>query len=195
MSLRNLADLCSKLQNASRSRLGVSSFYLTKSHLSSFLAMQRQGLVQRVTVAGALPPAEFQVDPESVAELADTLKSSPWDAYPNPEEKDLPDREESILPPNPAERKIWVQLKYYNGLPVIRNAKLISSPNRQVTLSIRDIAHLLRGQKAAQGRRANQIKPLVNPGETMYLKTSQGILEAREALAKKLGGRALFRLD
>jgi len=168
---------------------------MSKAHLSSFLAMQRQGLVQRVTVAGSLPPAEFQVDPESINELADTLQSSPWNAYPDPQEKDQPDREEAVLPSNPAERKIWVQLKYYNGLPVIRNAKLMSSPNRQVTLSIRDIAHLLRGQKAAQGRRANQIKPLVNPGETMYLKTSQGILEAREALAKKLGGRALFRLD
>ncbi|SMQ45625.1 unnamed protein product [Zymoseptoria tritici ST99CH_3D7] len=57
MSLVNLANVCSHLQNASLARLGLTSIPYTKWHLSLALLLQKQGFLSQVKLGGASPPA------------------------------------------------------------------------------------------------------------------------------------------
>ena len=60
MSLVNLANICSHLQNASKARLGVTSIPYTKLSLALMLSLQDQGFISSVTrgsIAG--PDAEY----------------------------------------------------------------------------------------------------------------------------------------
>jgi ribosomal protein S8 len=56
MSLVNLANVCSHLQNASLARLGLTSIPYTKWHLSVAILLQRQGFLSQVKLGGASPP-------------------------------------------------------------------------------------------------------------------------------------------
>lgn len=57
MSLVNLANVCSHLQNASLARLGLTSIPYTRWHLSLAILLQRQGFLSQVKLGGASPPA------------------------------------------------------------------------------------------------------------------------------------------
>lgn len=57
MSLVNLANVCSHLQNASGLRLGLTSIPYTKWHLSIALLLQKQGFISHVKLGGPSPPA------------------------------------------------------------------------------------------------------------------------------------------
>jgi ribosomal protein S8 len=91
------------------------------------------------------------------------------------------------VPLNPAHRRIWLGLKYWNNEPVLRNMSLISKPTREIRAKVADL------RKLVAGRKAGIANPLTNPGDCMFVSTEIGILEAREALERVRGGVLLVR--
>lgn len=201
MSLVNLAHVCSHLQNASKARLGLTSIPVSKMHVSLMLGLQREGFISSVTLGGSSPPQPFllqeQIDPEERERMAKQLANEPWAAYPvpatphNPSQTLLKGQEiihDVQVPQNPARRRLWLGLKYWNNEPVLKKMKLISKPTRRIWLTSEDL------NKITRTRESSYVKGLSHTGETMFLTTDRGILEARECVERKLGGMALCRV-
>lgn len=93
---------------------------------------------------------------------------------------------------NVATMRLWLGLKYWDGKPVLGNANAISTPKRLMTANIKELARLTRGfpTKVSGG-----VVSGLNLGECLFVATSQGVLEAREALAKKQGGLLMCRVS
>jgi ribosomal protein S8 len=200
MSLVNLAHVCSHLQNASKARLGLTSIPVSKLHVNLVLGLQRQGFLSSVTLGGTSPPKPFllqaQPDPEELEKMRDTLRDEPWLAFTagldSDAHKDTGLAKDSLnkvhVPENPARRRLWLGLKYWNNEPVLTNMKLISKPTRRIWLTSHDLA------KITRTREASYVKGLTHPGECMFLTTDRGILEARDCVERQLGGMALYRV-
>ncbi|KAG9201734.1 hypothetical protein B5807_11779 [Epicoccum nigrum] len=205
MSLVNLAHVCSHMQNASKARLGLTSIPVSKMHVNLVLGLQREGFLSSVTLGGVSPPKPFllqsQPEPEEMEHLAQKLKDEPWQAFNVGRYKTNEALgEETIrvlgkgqmdqvkVPQNPARRRLWLGLKYWNNEPVLKNMKLISKPTRRIWLTSNDLS------KITRTRDAGYVKGLTHPGECMFLTTDRGILEARECVERELGGMALCRV-
>lgn len=91
---------------------------------------------------------------------------------------------------NRASRRLWLGMKYWDGLPVLRKARMISKPTKRFYLSAKEIGDLCRGRGAAK----NQVKPLSQVGEILAVVTEKGVLEARECVDRGLGGLVLCRI-
>lgn len=111
--------------------------------------------------------------------------SSPHFADPN----DL-ETEGLVTQANRASRRLWLGMKYWDGLPVLRKARMISKPTKRYYLSAKELADLCRGRGAAK----NQVKPLSQVGEIMAVVTARGVLDARECVERGIGGLALCRI-
>merc|ERR1712169_174012 len=72
--------------------------------------------------------------------------------------------------------------------PVLSLATPISKPSRLMTVNIAQLGKLTRGLSA---QLKGGVVPGLNLGECLYVATSQGVLESREALARKVGGLLL----
>jgi ribosomal protein S8 len=196
MSLVNLAHVCSHMQNASKARLGLTSVPVSKLHVNLMLGLQREGFLSSVTLGGPTPPKPFvlqeQPDPEALDSMAQKLQEQPWDAYPAPNTKKSPLGQEKVyqvnVPENPARRRLWLGLKYWNNEPVLKNMKLISKPTRRIWLTSEDLS------KITRTRESSFVKGLTHPGECMFLTTDRGILEARDCVERRIGGMALCRI-
>ncbi len=204
MSLVHLAHVCSHLQNASKARLGLTSIPVSKLHVNLALGLQREGFLASVTLAGPTPPVPYhlqiQPDPEKLEKMAQTLKEEPWLAYPIEGEVqgkrksgtemalgEEPNHEVHV-PQNPARRRLWLGLKYWQSEPVINHMKLISKPTRRIWLTSEDLATITRARKSGY------VHGLTHPGECMFMTTDRGILEARECVERSIGGMALCRI-
>lgn len=197
MSLVNLAHVCSHLQNASKARLGLTSIPVSKMHANIALGLQREGFLSSVTLGGPTPPKPFllqtQQDPENMEKMARTIQEQPWLAYPTEsEDQKSPLGAEQVhevhVPQNPAKRRLWLGLKYWQNEPVLRNMKLVSKPTRRIWLTSEDLG------KITRTRESSYVKGLTHPGECMFISTDRGILEARECVERQLGGMALCRV-
>lgn len=91
-----------------------------------------------------------------------------------------------------AKMRIWLGLKYWDGRPVLSKASVISKPSRQLTVDVQELARLTRGfpTKLKGGNVSG-----LGVGECMFVSTSRGVLEVREALAKKVGGVLMCRVS
>jgi ribosomal protein S8 len=192
MSLVLLSHMVSQLKNCSRARLGSTSIPSTKLHLMCCLALLKHGFVSRVDIAGPDPPLPLlspnRVPLEEVESLADELAKEPWAVYAPSNTHPSHDRSTSLPPRNPAQRRIWLDLKYMANEPVIGWAKMVSKPTRRIDATVHDIRNIVSGKKAGM------IDGLRSPGDCMFFKTRLGVLEARECLERMVGGRALFRM-
>ncbi|KFX97412.1 hypothetical protein O988_04877, partial [Pseudogymnoascus sp. VKM F-3808] len=92
MSLVNLANVCSHLQNASRARLGLTSVPASNMILGLSLSLQQSGFLRSVTRGGAQPPP------------VDALSTY----VPEP-----------VTQENVASRRLWLGLKYWDNSPVL----------------------------------------------------------------------------
>ncbi|XXH05356.1 hypothetical protein Hte_011782 [Hypoxylon texense] len=130
MGLRNVVNMCSHLQNASRARLGLTSVPHTKYNLALALAMHRAGFLSFVTRGGPYPP-----DPASVA----TFEPEP------------------LTTANVADQRLWVGLKYNpgGGDPVFGYIRPISTPKRPTSANLRKLERLARGIDAHPHRGLN----------------------------------------
>lgn len=204
MSLVNLAHVCSHLQNASKARLGLTSIPVSKLHVNLALGLQREGFLSSVTLGGTTPPKPFllqaQHDPEQLEKMAEKLKEEPWHAYPVEveTEKGVKNLTEKVLgkellhevhvPENPARRRLWLGLKYWQNQPVLNHMKLVSKPTRRIWLTSEDLGRITRT------RASSYVQGLTHPGECMFVTTDRGILEARECVERRVGGMALCRV-
>ncbi|KAK3330058.1 ribosomal protein S8-like protein [Apodospora peruviana] len=93
---------------------------------------------------------------------------------------------EPVTNENVATRRIWVGLKYWDNQPVLKKVQAISKPSRLVTADFKELSRVTRGFPAGM------LKGL-SLGECLFLSTDRGVLEAREALEKKVGGLLLCR--
>jgi len=94
-----------------------------------------------------------------------------------------------LATPNPAQQRIWAELKYRDDRPVLRTLELVSLPSRRVFLDPGEV------RRICSGRRARQVVPL-GMGEVAIVQTSEKEyewLEAREAIRLGLGGEVLCR--
>ncbi|KJZ77573.1 hypothetical protein HIM_03297 [Hirsutella minnesotensis 3608] len=163
-SIYSLAHMCSHLKNASRAKLGITSLKNSKYNLQLALAMHRSGFLSAV--------ARSTDAPESLEQMVST-------------------EPEKITTANVSQMRIWVGLKYWKGKPVLSQAHLISKPKRIIAADISQIARLTRGVSAPAS--GGVVKGL-RMSECLFVSTSQGVLEAREALARQLGGVLLCRI-
>jgi ribosomal protein S8 len=216
MSLVNLAHVCSHLQNASKARLGLTSIPVSKLHVDLMLGLQREGFLSSVTLGGPTPPKPHflqpQPTPESLEKMAQKLAREPYLAYPpvdastsaepsSTETAQTESETESLhplarpddvyqvhVPLNPAKRRLWLGLKYWNNEPVLKHMKLVSKPTRRIWLTSEDLG------KITRTRESSYVKGLTHPGECMFLTTDRGILEARDCVERRIGGMALCRV-
>ncbi|KAF2273688.1 uncharacterized protein EI97DRAFT_435858 [Westerdykella ornata] len=98
------------------------------------------------------------------------------------------DASEVHVPLNPAKRRLWLGLKYYQNEPVLKHMKLVSKPTRRIWLTSEDLGKITRTRESAF------VKGLTHPGECMFVTTDRGILEARECVERRIGGMALCRV-
>lgn len=70
--------------------------------------------------------------------------------------------------------------------------RALSTPARRVTVRPEELARVVRGFPTKLDAGVVQGLTL---GECLFLETSEGVLEAREALAKKVGGTMLCRVS
>jgi ribosomal protein S8 len=91
---------------------------------------------------------------------------------------------------NRSTRRLWLGLKYWDGVPVLRKAKMLSKPTKRIWLSAQELGGLVRGKGAFK----EQIKPLTQVGEVMVISTDKGLMEVRECVERKIGGMVLCRI-
>lgn len=96
---------------------------------------------------------------------------------------------EPITQENISSRRLWVGLKYYNSKPVLEKMRLVSKPTRRVWMPIRDIEGLVKGE------RRGYVNGLRGIGESMFVTTDRGIMEARECVERRIGGMLLCRVN
>ncbi|KAK8061783.1 hypothetical protein PG994_008149 [Apiospora phragmitis] len=96
---------------------------------------------------------------------------------------------EPLTTANIAHQRLWVGLKYSNNEPVLRKMQAISTPKRPITMKLPDLERVARGWDT--NGRVN-VRGL-NMGECLFVSTSKGVMEVREALERKLGGLVLCR--
>ncbi|KAF2719392.1 hypothetical protein K431DRAFT_286833 [Polychaeton citri CBS 116435] len=89
---------------------------------------------------------------------------------------------------NRASRRLWLGLKYWQGQPVLRKAKMVSKPTKRIWLDTHELGRIVRGHEAAQ------VQGMTRIGEMLAVSTDRGILEARECVERKIGGQPLCRV-
>ncbi|KAI1264803.1 ribosomal protein S8 [Xylariaceae sp. FL1019] len=94
---------------------------------------------------------------------------------------------EPLTTANAAKQRLWLGLKYNENKPVLGSATSISKPGRYVTANLPALERLVRGFDASHQQG-------LDLGECIILGTDRGTLEAREAIARKVGGTLLCRV-
>lgn len=89
---------------------------------------------------------------------------------------------------NVATRRLWLGLKYWDGKPVMSNLRLVSKPKRLVTMNLQGLERIVRGLPSQQF-------PGLTLGESLFVSTDIGVLEAREAIERHRGGLVLCRVS
>lgn len=95
---------------------------------------------------------------------------------------------EPVTQSNVSSRRLWLGLKYWQSEPVLGKMSLVSKPKKRVTLDLRELRRVIRGE------RSGNVDGLRSPGECLFLATDKGVMEARECVEKKVGGLVLCRI-
>jgi len=100
-----------------------------------------------------------------------------------PDAEETPTTQENI-----ARRRLWISLKYHDNEPVLSKMKLVSKPTKRIHMGVQGL------QELAAGKQHNFVQPL-EAGEVMLLSTDRGvIMEARQAVERRIGGQLLCRV-
>ncbi|KAJ3412969.1 hypothetical protein HDV05_008684 [Chytridiales sp. JEL 0842] len=93
------------------------------------------------------------------------------------------------VPPTPdtlSRRRIWVDLKYRDGEPVLKKLQVVSKPSRRVFATVEELKAVASLKNAKGGLlKAGEV------GGVTILETAYGVIELREALKKDVGGEVL----
>lgn len=170
MVFSNLSHLCSHLNNCTKARLSLAKVPNTKMHLRLALALQNSGLISTVVRGGETPPPAHQLLGQPAA---------------NNENGGV----EPVTQENVASRRLWLGLKYWQNEPVLGKMTMISKPKKKVSIDVPGLRRVI------HGRQSGVVRGLRSPGESLYLATDRGVMEARECLEKKIGGLVLCRVE
>ena len=119
-------------------------------------------------------------DPRAVAALPPHVLTAlaPHEAQPT---------RRTIVPPNPAQRRLWLGLKYWQNRPVLEKVSMVSKPTRRIWFGAEDLGRL------ARGRRVGYVEGLRQIGECLFVSTDRGVMEVRECMQRGVGGMLLCR--
>ncbi|KAF4553119.1 Ribosomal protein S8-like protein [Elsinoe fawcettii] len=211
MSLVQLANVCSHLQNASLARLGLTSIPHSRMHLNLTVQLQKQGFISNVVLGGPTPPRKLLPPSGTEADLKFQPQKTPTDSSSSTSEPSFPLDElfpASNLHPssqktlrteahqtpslvtqsNRASRRLWLGMKYWDGEPVLRKMKMLSKPTQRLWVTHDDLSKIVRG------KRANYVEGLTRIGECLFISTDKGVMEARECVERQIGGLVLCRV-
>ena len=110
-----------------------------------------------------------------------------WELMSLPENIEQPDSVAETIPQNPALRRLWLGLKYWNNEPVLGSMQMVSKPTRRIWMSAEQLADV------AGGRRTGMVHGMRQIGECLYVSTDRGIMEIRECVERGVGGMLLCR--
>lgn len=114
---------------------------------------------------------------------------------------------------NVATRRLWLGLKYWDNAPVLSRLRPVSTPSRRVMVGAKELERVVRGLESVpppktvtdrvkgmhnhRTRRAGATQRIkgLGLGECLFLSTDRGVLEAREAVEKSVGGVVLARVS
>jgi ribosomal protein S8 len=97
-----------------------------------------------------------------------------------------------------ADRRIWVALKYRNGLPVLRNMNVVSKGSFRVDVDHGELGRILTGKRARNvaGISMGEILVVRTPPDPKKRRTGRDIfMDGWEAWRTGLGGELLLRVS
>lgn len=134
---------------------------------------------------------ELELEGVDVDVMGLTVSNQPFEK-PVPKHYEDPwqlEEEGVVTQANRASRRLWLGLKYWDGMPVLSKARMLSKPKKRIWLEYEELSRLTRGKQAGE------VKPLTQVGEIMAVNTNKlGLLEVRECVERKLGGMPLCRI-
>jgi ribosomal protein S8 len=100
---------------------------------------------------------------------------------------------------NIAKARLWLDLKYRNGLPALEKMKVISKPSRRIFASPDECRYIFtlkflftnQSRAIASARQASSLLKGQVLGQITILNTPYGIIEMKDALLKGVGGEVL----
>jgi ribosomal protein S8 len=145
--------------------------------------------VQWASLYATRTPAQLQEEGVPVEAMGLTIENQPL-TLTSDENADLDDldTEGVVTQANRASRRLWLGLKYWDGLPVLHKAQMISKPTKRIWLNSTQLGIVVRGG------RAGEVKGMTQVGEMMAVSTDRGVMEARECVERKIGGMPLCRV-
>ncbi|TKA75930.1 hypothetical protein B0A55_05870 [Friedmanniomyces simplex] len=154
---------------------------ITREHLEPRLRahLRREGFPRKTLAYFAGPtarlatPRHLERDGIAVTAMGLTIPAQPF----------------TSLPPPPATRTHW-KAKYWDGMPVLSKARMISKPTKRIWLDAWDLGKVVRGGAGAKG----EVRGLGKVGEVMVVSTDRGVMEARECVERRVGGMVLCRI-
>ena len=93
-----------------------------------------------------------------------------------------------ITPANVSSRRLWLGMKYVDNRQAITKCTGISRTNRRVFFTVPEIYQIIKGRKV-------QYINGLDMGECMFIGTSHGVFEARDAVRRRIGGEAICRMS
>lgn len=137
-----------------------------------------------------LTARQLALDGMNIDVMGVTVKNQPFEPPPRNYMDDPWQLEEEgvVTQGNRASRRLWLGMKYWDGMPVLRKARMLSKPTKRISLGAQDLGKLVRGWDAGE------VRPLTQVGEIMAVNTSMGLMEIRECVERKLGGMVLCRI-
>lgn len=145
--------------------------------------------VQWASLYATRTPRQLQEEGVPVEAMGLTIENQPLtltpEEYADPDDLDT---EGVVTQANRASRRLWLGLKYWDGMPVLSKAQMISKPTKRIWLNSKELGIVVRGG------RAGEVKGMTRVGEMIAVSTDRGVLEARECVERKIGGQALCRV-
>lgn len=96
----------------------------------------------------------------------------------------------------PTQRRLWLDLKYRNGLPVLRRMELISKPSFHIHVTRDELGRILRGKRARNisGVGMGEIVVVKTPEDRAAGRTGRDTyMDGWEAWRAGLGGELILR--
>lgn len=145
--------------------------------------------VQWASQFAHMTPLQLQEEGVPVEAMGLTVENQPLTlpALESTDPDDL-DTEGVVTQANRASRRLWLGLKYWEGSPVLRKARMVSKPTKRIWLDTKELGKVIRGNQAGE------VKGMTQIGEVVAVSTDRGVMEARECVDRKIGGMVLCRV-
>ncbi|KAK4574372.1 hypothetical protein LTR86_002134 [Recurvomyces mirabilis] len=181
---------------AQLSRESIAEETLTPTQIEQRLRLhlRKTGFPREVLAYFAGPaqhttPRHLEQDGITLQTMGLTIPSQPITTLP-PQYRDPEayESEHDITRANRASRRLWLGLKYWDGLPVLSKARMVSKPTKRIWLDSQGLERVVRGGAAGEVRGLGRV------GEVLVVSTDRGVMDARECVERRVGGMALCRI-